>query len=81
MSAPALAVPAVHTGKVTKARVDCPYCKLGWADVVIGVNEEQTVDLKTPHRCVKCFRYFFLKIRLRIVGITEQQKEQEVNGA
>ena len=52
-------------------KILCPYCIIGWAEVVIdrGHGDFTQFDYRTPRKCVKCGSYFKLKARLQIDGV------------
>jgi len=53
-------------------RVTCPYCLVGYSDVVVDITEggsvKQVIDMDIPRRCEACKRLFKLTSFTKIYG-------------
>lgn len=52
-------------------KVPCPYCPLGFAEVVMTNRGDraEVEGIKDPRRCLTCKRYFALRPRVVLEGV------------
>lgn len=56
-------------------RVTCPLCLVGYTNVfleVVGTGGNQEVrvpEIRSPHKCESCHRYFRIKMQMQLVGV------------
>ena len=57
-------------------RVTCPYCAVGYTDVLVtrSAGQAQLEGMNDPKKCVTCGRYFKLKAQFRIVGVPHDDR-------
>lgn len=65
--------PAVAIKTVKAMRVMCPYCGIGFANIVSEhvKSETKAHGMKDAHKCNSplCGKYFFIKPRVQIIGV------------
>lgn len=64
----------IHT--VKSLRVSCPYCLVGYAEIIEQIvgDQIQIDGIKDPRKCVKCHNYFQLKPKVQIFGVSLEDK-------
>jgi len=59
-------------------RITCPYCLVGYADVVVDITEggsiKQVEDFDVPRKCEACNRLFKLASWTKIYGKTMEER-------
>ncbi len=64
--------PQILIKNIEKRQVFCPYCQVGTATLMVhnlNNGEVELQDMKSPHKCNHCGKFFMFKLAMRVVGI------------